>query len=172
MKRFVVLVLLSISFTTSTYAAVNDDLGAGGTEYLDVYESGKTSGAKIIANIFIRNIDGKSEITWKHIYITPFPQQKDVVLKIEIFSTTDNTIQNFVVNNDSTYTFTIVPSPYVLDPKSVRNINVWVKMSEDGRIEDIRGQMAFWRNITNQTTEVLWKRAKESHFVLPYNRVF
>ncbi len=172
MKRVVLVVLLFLTLTACAYAGLHDDLGVGGTEYLDVYENGKMPGTKIIANIFIRNVDGKSEIAWKHIYMTPFPQQKDVALKIETFSTTDNTIQNFVMNNDNTCTFTIVPAPYILDPKSTRNINVWIKMSESGQIEDISGQMTFWSNVLNQAVEVLWRQAKEPHFVLPYNSVF
>lgn len=60
--------------------------------YLDGYEDGKISGEKVIADLLITNLNGCVQVFWEHIYITPFPEEKDVCLKIQRFSSDEGTI--------------------------------------------------------------------------------
>jgi len=141
--------------------------------YLDVYEDGKMTGEKIIANPLITNVNGQIQIFWSHIYITPFHDQKDVCLKMERFSSDEGTIRDFRLNEDHTATFQIAPGHYAMDPSSERNISVWLKLSEDDKsIIDVNCNMTFWSNILNKKILKEWKQAKEPRFELPYKTVF
>ncbi len=179
MKRILGLILTfflcsTASFVTPCFSQeTNQAILIGDQLYSDVYEDGKMTGEKIIANPLITNVNGKMQIFWSHIYITPFHDQKDVCLKIERFSSDEGTIRDFRLNKDHTATFQIAPGPYVADSSSERNINVWLKLSEDNKsIVDVSCNMAFWSNILNKKILKEWKQAKEPRFELPYKTVF
>lgn len=169
------ILLVSQSFSQPVTQRIPDILPlGGGALYLDVYEDGKMTGEKIIVEPFITsNVNGQIQVFWRHIYITPFHDQKDVCLKMEQFSSDEGTIKDFHLNKDHTATFQIAPGPYLRDPSSVRNINVWLKLSEnDESIIDVSCNMAFRSNILNKTILKEWKQAKEPRFELPYKTVF
>lgn len=143
--------------------------------YFDVFEDGKMNGHKIIADVLIVVENYKPRITWSHIYITPWHNEKVVILKQERFSSTDGSIQDIRLNNDQTITFQITPGIFILDPTSTRNPQVWIKFSNDIKFKqvlDISCTMIAWSNILNRKFTKSWKQSKQSSFELPYKRVF
>ena len=142
------------------------------TLYLDVYESGKLSGAKIKANLRLTKIQGALLIIWDHIYITPLPKQKNVALRIEHFGPENGTIKNIRLHADHTATFEIVAGPYTTDPSLERKMTLWLKLSEDDSSAiAVSGSMVFWDSFLNGQVSVEWKQTETSGFKLPYNTV-
>lgn len=179
MKRFLILLFVCLmgfgrlSASTCFAESPSQTLLIGGDLYLDVYEDQKMTGEKIIAKPLISNVNGQPQVFWSHICITPFHDQKDVCLKMERFSTDEGTVRDFRLNKDHTMTFQIAPGPYGADSSSERNINVWIKLSDDDRqILDINCSLIFYSNIVNRKITKEWKQAKEPKFELPYKTVF
>jgi len=173
--RIILTVLLFLLFVSVWSQCIANPLPTkyvSSTFYLDVYEDHKLTGEKIIAELLIANSDGRIVVSWEHIYITPFHNQKDVALKVQSFSSEDGTIKDFQLNKDNTATFKIVPGAYVLDPVSERNINVWLKLSKSGSVSDISASMVFYSNVVEKKIEKRWETSTRPYFELPYNRVF
>jgi hypothetical protein len=174
MKTTISLIIMILTMATGVLAATSNDLDfiSSQSRYLEVFENGKMTPLKIIASFYLDNRKGDNKVKWQHIYITPFDKQRDVNLKIESFSTEDGTINNVKRNRDNTLTFTLDPGIVFSDPKSVRLINVWCKVSNSGEIESVRASMKYYSNIVKASFVTTWQESKEPYFDLPYKRVF
>jgi len=165
MKKTIFIILLTTYFfNISAYAQSN--IISGKAVKIEIFEDGKISPHKIIANFFFfQNENGLWSGEWEHIYIAPFDNVKDVLLKIERWSTYQGTIQNFQkFSNGCSFDMSV--------GKMFGDRKYQIVIKENGSTPEVRGSALWYSEVLKNQMKIEWKSTDKRYFELPYNKVF
>ncbi len=154
----------------ASFASVNayakSDMISGNAVKIEIFDNGKLSPHKMIANFFFfQEKDGSWQGQWEHIYIAPNDDAKDVLLKIEKYSTVEGTIQNFQKFNDGC-SFDMSVGQDFGDRKYQIVIN------ENGSMPEVNGSALWYSEVLKSQIKLEWRSTDKLYFELPYNKVF
>jgi len=165
MKKIILLILLFASFA-SINAYAKSGVVSGSAVKIEIFDEGKINSHKIIANFFfIQDKDGSWQGQWEHIYIAPNDEEKDVLLKIEKFSTVEGTIQNFQKFNGGC-------SFDMLAGQDFGNRKYQIVIKEKGSMPEVAGSALWYSELLKKQIKIEWKSTDKLYFELPYNKVF
>ncbi len=165
MKKIIPLILM-FSFLVTVNIYAKSDTIYGSAVKIEIFDDGKISPHKIIANFFFfQEKDGSWAGQWEHIYIAPNDEAKDVLLKIEKFSTAERTIQNFQKFNDGC-------SFDMLAGQDFGNRKYQIVIKENGSMPEVTGSALWYSELLKNQIKIEWKSTDKLYFELPYNKVF
>ncbi|MCX5645314.1 MAG: hypothetical protein NTZ17_11650 [Phycisphaerae bacterium] len=135
---------------------------------IETYDDGKLTPIKLIADyLFAQDEQGVWRGYWRHICITPFDADKDVCLKIEMWSTVTGEITHFQPFSNGC-SFDLIVSDNALFGR--RTLQVIVK--EEGIKRTVLASGLWHSEITKTEFKKEWRSTDKLYFELPYNRVF
>jgi len=151
---------------TNVYTYAKPSIISGSAVKIEIFDDGKISPHKIIANFFFfQEKNGLWQGQWEHIYIAPDDQAKDVLLKIEKFSTAEGTIQNFQ-KFDGGCSFDIIAG------QDFGNRKYQTVIKENGSMPEVIGSALWYSELLRKQIKIEWKSTDKLYFELPYNKVF
>ena len=168
MKKNIFLIFVAAQlFYLNAYAEnIRDQAISGNGVKIEIYDDGKLSSHKIIANfVFYPEDNGKWRGFWQHIYIAPNDEMKDVLLKIESWSIDEGAIKNFQKFKGGC-SFDLMAGHSF----GKRNYQVVIKQ-KDNDIE-VAGSALWYSEILKRELKMEWKSTEKLYFELPYNKIF
>lgn len=131
---------------------------------LQIFEDEKPTEKFIVGTLLIADIDGKTEVFWDNVLVSPLHSQRIVLLKPEHTYSRYDIFEDVVVTQDS-FSFTMV-----IGPQSNR-IRISGRKNKGDLYHSIKGEGVF-KGIYpgDKPSKVEWKQVKK--VILPYNEVY
>ena len=133
---------------------------------LQIIEDGKPTENILVGNINIFDNNGKTELVWEDIYISPMHYEKKIFLKPEHNSTSGGTITDVFIGKDQ-ISFKIK----VALGRDMQIIGKKKMLFDDGTTYNIEGVGLWWNELTKTNNKIEW-RSIDNEIVLPYKEIY
>ena len=131
---------------------------------LQIFEDEKPTENFIVGTLLIADINGKVEIFWDNVFVSPLHSQKIVLLKPEHSYSRYDIFEDVVVTQDS-FSFTMVIGP------QANRIRISGRKNKGDLYHSIKGEGIFKGiYLGDKPIKVEWKQVKK--VILPYSEVY
>lgn len=163
---FIVSLLFNFSFVNPSIAEdtdVNKKINIHVPFKLQIYEEGKPTEKYMVGILDIFGNNGKIEVYWSNVLLSPLHSQKIVLLKPEQFNTRNDVFENVSIMEDQ-FSFTMILPPYV------NKIQIQGNRKRGVLFHSIKGEGVF-KSLSSEgnLTKVEWRSVDK--VILPYNQV-
>jgi len=166
MKK-IILIIMFIALISINANAQSSNMSSTGVK-IEIFENGKITPNKMIADyLFYQEEDKSWSGWWQHIYIAPNDDNKDVILKIQRYSTGEGTIQNFQRFSDGC-SFEMLVS-------DGRKYQVVIKESSSKSkllLPKVSASALWYSEVIKEQMKIEWKSSEKFYFELPYTKIF
>ena len=130
---------------------------------VEIFENDKMTPNKMLVDYsFSQEIDGSWSGWWQHIFIAPNEGAKDVILKIQRYSTDEGTIQNLQSFSDG--------CSFELLVSTDRKYQLVIKGK--GSSLEVKGRALWYSEMLKEEVRIKWESTNKLYFELPYKKVF
>lgn len=167
---YTIIAVLVSSFTICHYLHASPDkipaTISGSSVKIEIFEDGKITGDKLLADyLFVQDKNSQWHGYWRHIYIHPDDDQKDVLIKIESWSIENAQITNFQTFKNG--------CSFDLDVGNLYgNRKIQIVIKKEGIKDIVLGSALWYSEILERELKKEWKSTDKLYFELPYTKIF